>query len=299
MQDNLKDPNEQADELDLLALLENVISFLRRYKDILFICSLVGLLGGILLYTLSPKQYTSILILRPNSIPSYSLSQSPQKEYILNTSEQIRLIEIWDDLLNKKSYASLSKVFQCGETLLKKVTSLTAEEIDKPGNMNMGGSFTVIAMVKDTTVLEELQRALINGLQNNDYVKIRVEEERSGLKGMIAKIRLNIAKLDSIQTDIAESLYRPKTNGGPVILDITGINGQLVELQRELLEYEYQLKFSDALLVLKSFERPGGSKAVSPHRKMVFAGLGAGFVFGYILSLYLYIRRKMKYRIKS
>ncbi len=127
-----------ADELDISALFKQATSFLRQYGKLLLIVALVGLLAGFARYLKTPNLYTSSLVLQPT---------------ILTEPEQMAVINNWSMLIQKKERPILAKQFNMELALLKKVESITAEELQKSFAPKNFTAFTVNVVVRDTAVL--------------------------------------------------------------------------------------------------------------------------------------------------
>jgi predicted cobalt transporter CbtA len=153
MAEMTKPVQNNNDEIDLIKVLERIFNFLSSYKKMLIIATLAGILCGLALYLIQPKIYGSTLILHSQ---------------VLSNSEEIEIIDNWNNLRREGEYGVLSRNLNCPVALLNKVKSIAAANIQI--NQPTSG-FTVEVFVTDTAVLEELQKAIIYGLENNEFVK--------------------------------------------------------------------------------------------------------------------------------
>ena len=277
MSENQPGQGNKNDDLDLINLFERVFSFLMKYGRLLAIFSIIGILTGFTLYKTSSKQYASSLLLH---------------SFTLSNTEQINIIENWNDLLKNQEYAVLAERFNCDPSLLKKVSSIKASEIQKLYIPNNPNGFMVKVLVKDNTVLDSLGKGIIFGLENSDYMKARLATRRSTLTQLIDKVRTEIIKLDSTKKNIEHNINNNNLQSSSFIIDISTINSQMISLNEKLLSFQDELKFTNAVQVLHKFEK--FEKPVSPKLfKLLFLGFIAGFAIGYIISLYLYFRKRM------
>lgn len=273
-------PENKKDDLDLIALAEKIISFFRKYGMLLAISSVIGMLTGFLLYSISPKKYSSSLLLH---------------SFTLTNTEHINIIENWNDLLKKGEHEALSKDFNCDPEMLKKVSSIKASEIQKLYIQNNPNGFMVEVLVKDTAVLDSLQKGIINGLENGDYLKARLNSRKSNLKQLIEKVKMEIVKLDSTKENIEKNIQNNNKSSSSYILDVSGITSQMISLNEKLLGYQEDLKFAGAVQVLHNFAK--FKKPESPKLfKLLVLGFIAGFSIGYILAIYKYVRQRIKQR---
>lgn len=272
-------PENKKDDLDLIVLLERIFSFFRKYGKLIAMCSISGMLIGLLLFFVLPKRYSSTLLLH---------------SFTLTNTEHINIIDNWNKLLKKGEYEALSKDLNCDPVMLEKVSKITASEIQKLYIQNNPNGFMVEAVVKDTGVLDALQKGIINGLENGEYLKAKLESRKSNLRQLIEKVKIEIAKLDSTKRDIENSINQSTKSPSSYIIDVSGITGQMISLNEKLLGYQEDLRFTHAVQVLHNFAK--FKKPESPKLfKLLVLGLIAGFSIGYVLSIYKYVRNKITY----
>ena len=280
MTDNAYQVATRSDEFDLLALFERFIIFFRRFGKTIIIFGVIGLLLGILSYVTMPKQFGSKLILHSS---------------VLTNAEQIQIIETWQDLLRKQEYELLAAQFNIDPAILMKTNKIEAEEIQKLYIQDNPNGFTVKVLVRDTSILDELQKGIVHGLQNSDYIKDRIAVRKSNLTQLINKVQIEIATLDSTKRDVEGIISSRTKNTSTLMIDVTGIHGQLVSLNEKLLSFKESLRFVEAVQVLQNFNRfrkPEKPKLV----KSIALGLLAGLFIGYFVALYQSVKQKLKLR---
>ena len=191
-----------------------------------------------------------------------------------------------------KEYATLAQALGITPGMLQNVSKISADEIvraNPDGNLN---GFIVIVHVKDTTILDELQVAIIFGLENSEYVKERLAVKRANLKTLINRVADEIKKLDSVKATVENALTNRGTGSSSFLINPGGINNEIIALNEKLLNYQEELRFAGAVHVLQKFNRL--SRPVSPKKRTLFGlGLLTGIVLGYLVYLWLYIRRKI------
>jgi hypothetical protein len=275
MQETYNKPYNNSDEIDLIALLEKVISFFRRFGVILICFAFMGLLAGFWKYRSSSNKYSSKLILHSST---------------LTNLENLQIIESWKELLRKREHLALAAILDCDPGTVKKISSISADEIQKLYVQNNPHGFIVKVVVKDTSILDRLQKGIILGLENNEYVKDRIAVKRSNLVQLIEKVTQEIIKLDSTKTAIDDIISNKNKNSSSLMVDVSSINTELINLNEKLLAYKEELKFANAVQVLQKFTKVGKPESRRPILLMS-AGFIIGFVIGYILSLFLYVRQ--------
>jgi prefoldin subunit 5 len=282
MLENQTGPENKSDDLDLINLFERAFSFIRNYGRLIAIFSIIGILIGFVIYKISPKQYTSTLLLH---------------SFTLTNTEQINIIENWNALLKDGEYSILSERLNCDAKLLEKVNRIRASEIQKLYIPNNPNGFMVEVLVSDNTVLDSLGNGIVYGLENSDYIKAKLAGRKSTLAQLIDKVKSEIIKLDSTKKNIENHINNNSEHASSFIIDISTINSQVIGLNEKLLGYQDELKFTNAVQVLHKFEQ--FEKPASPKLfKSLVLGFIAGFAFGYLLSLYKYIRKRIKMRAR-
>jgi hypothetical protein len=79
------------------------------------------------------------------------------------------------------------------------------------------------------------------------------------------------------------------------MIDITGLNRQLIEMNEKLLNYKQELKFTNAVQVLQSFSKfssPAGPKKIVTFGIAIIGCLA----LTYIITLIISINTGLKYR---
>jgi len=268
---------ENSDELDLIVLFEKLVSFLKRFAKVLLYFTLIGIIAGIVVFLSAPRKYPSTLILHSAT---------------LTNLENIQIIGGWRQLFKKQDHLALSAILNCSPVTLEKLLSISAEEIQKLYVADNPHGFIVKVIVKDPSILEDLQKGIIHGLESNEYVKERVAIKRSNLTQLIEKVTNEMTKLDSTKLAVENIINNKNKNSSSLMVDVSSINTELINLNEKLLVFKEQLKFANAVQVLQKF-----SKFSKPESRkgplLLTVGAIAGFVLGYIVSLFIYVRRKL------
>jgi hypothetical protein len=274
MAEMTKPAQNNNDEIDLIHVLDRISRFLSSCKKELILTALAGILCGYVIYLTQPKSYISTLILQSQ---------------ILTNPEEIEIIDSWNNLLSDQGYDLLSKNLNCPVFLLRNIKHLSASNI--PNALPASG-FTVEVNVKDTAILEDLQKAIVYGLENIEYVREKVDLKRNNTIKIIENINQEIAKLDSTKKQI-ENSKNGKFPGSPsFIVDISGVNVQMINLNEKLYQYQEALKFIDAIQVLQNFE-----KYVKPPSYRLFTLIISGFLGGLFAGIILALVKNVRMKI--
>jgi hypothetical protein len=274
MAEMTKSDQNNNDEIDLIQVLERITRFISTYKKELIATMIAGLLCGTAIYMSKTKIYGSTLILHSQ---------------ILSNSEEIRIIDSWNTLRNNGEFAVLSRNLDYPVSLIKNIKALTATDIQisQPSS-----GFTVDVLVGDTSILEGLQKAIIYGLENSQYVSEKVNFKKENTLKMLESISREIARLDSTKKKIESSQNAKSSGASSFIVDISDVNVQMITLKEKYYQYQEALKFVDAIQVLQNFEKY--AKPTSPRLGILLisgllGGLFVGFAWAVIKNLKLKI----------
>jgi hypothetical protein len=265
--------NTPSDDIDLLLLIERVLIFFRKYKWIFLVSSVLGLGSGILVYRYLPTIYNSSLVAH---------------SFLLTNQEHITIIENWNELLEKKEYEELSASLNCPENIITRVKKIKAEEIQKVFSTTNPNGFVIEVNVTDNAILDELQKAIVYGLENSDYVKQRLTTRRVSLTELIEKTRTEIIKLDSTKKTIENIIRGTGKSSSSLIIDGSSINRQLLDMNEKLLSYQDELKFTAAVRIFQGFtkfKRPAGPHLIPWLIIGLLFFLTLGFLFSFISSI--------------
>ncbi|HET9429633.1 MAG TPA: hypothetical protein VFO70_00590, partial [Chitinophagaceae bacterium] len=273
----LSNRKRESEDIDLLVLAGRAILFFRNYRWIFLAAIVLGLGFGYLAYLQQPKVYKSRLILH---------------SFTLSNLDYIQVIDNWNRLLNKKETAFLASRFNIPEKVLQEVKEMKAAEIQKVFTPTNPNGFFIEVMVTDNEVLDELQVGILTGLENVDYIKKQLAIKKASLAHLISQVEAEVIKLDSTKSRVEAIINREDNRSSPLLIDITGLNRQLIELNEKLLFYRQDLQFQNAVQVLQGF-----SKFSSPAGPILIVWLGLGLIFflaiAYIYTLYHSISKKL------
>jgi len=280
MSGDIKNPDTTSDDIDLLLFIERNILFFKKYKWIFILAGILGLAFGILGYRSVPKTYKSRMLVH---------------SYILSNEEEIQIINNWNDLLKKGEYPVLAAIFHCRENILYSFKQMKAEEIQKVFSPTNPNGFFIDVNVTDNSILDDLQSGIVYGLENSEYIKERVAEKRANLHEIIEKTSAEINKLDSTKKILEDIISGKRKSSSSLIIDISSINKQLVEMNEKLLSFKTELKFSNAVQVLQSFSK---GKNLVGARLIVWliSGLMVFLFLAYIYASLNSINKRLKNR---
>lgn len=278
MMKQIKIVEQSSDDLDATVLLQKAVHFFSHYGKLLLAVALGGMLIGLLRFWFSPYTYSSSLVLQPT---------------MLSDPEQIELINNWSMLLKKKEFTGLATQFNTDVSMLKKVKSISAEELQKSYAPNNYTAFSLTVSVTDPAILKPLQKGILHGLNNSEYIKDKLAARKNILSSLIGTVQEQLNRLHNMQSAIESNTQMQDNTGARMIVDVSGISGQIAVLQEKKLNFEENLSFLSSVNVLQNFyipARPDNPRLL----KSLAIGLAGGMMLGAAIAFYLHVRSRMK-----
>lgn len=270
-----------SDDIDLINIVERAFLFFRRYRITFIIAIVAGVALGCLRYYSSGKMYKSRLILHSS---------------FLTNLEEIEIITYWNELLKRNEYTALAQSFNCDEKMLHDVVSIEASEILKNYSASNPNGFYIDARIRNNAVLPGLQKALVFGLNNTEYVKQRLSLRKQDLETLIEKVTTEIQKLDSVKKSIEAVITSKEKNSNSFMLDIPAINKEFIDMNEKLLSYREELQFnSSGIQVLQSFVPLNTPVSISL-RVMILLGILFCLFIVFIFTLIHAVSQRLKKR---
>ena len=271
------------EDIDILALLERAVIFFRKYKWIFIVAVVVGLGTGYLTYRKLPTVYKSRMIVH---------------SFTLSNEDFIQVIDNYNTLIKKHELEQVSAAFEIPVQVLGKVKQIKSTQIQKVFTANNPNGFYIDVFVTDNAILGELQKGIVNGLENIEYIRKQLAIKKANIALLISEVEKEIGKLDSTKSNVERSLDGKGTHSSSLIVDISGINKQLIDMKEKLLNYKSEIQFLTAIQVLQgfsAFSRPAGPNM------LVWLGLGliGALVLAYCFALFHSIREKLKTRSRQ
>jgi hypothetical protein len=112
--------------------------------------------------------------------------------------------------------------------------------------------FLITAEVLDSKILSELQKGLVTYLESNDFVKIRVEQNRAFLKEMLESVEKEIRDMNELKSKISSGDFFQAARGN-VMFDPTTVNSKILELTEKKIGYQNSLQLSNSVQVIDGF----------------------------------------------
>jgi hypothetical protein len=254
-------------EIDLIDLLVKSIYVLRaNFWAIVFFVGLGTAIGVAYFYT-SKKVYQSKMII---------------SSQILTVSYTKILFDNANLYLGEGNFHMLASQFHISEKVARSIRSLNVEPLfEDQSDAKESEKLLITAEVLDIQILPEFQQELITYLENNDFAKIRVEQQKNYLRQMLASVDKEIEDMEAFKTRIYKGDFFKDAKGN-VMFDPTTVNSKILELTDKKLNYQNSLAIVNSVQVIDGFtkfERQSRPKLTNSVVSGFFAGLGMAALF--------------------
>jgi prefoldin subunit 5 len=217
---------------------------------------------------------------------------------VLTNQNDIQIVANWNALLKSHDYTALTAALNTPGAVLQKLKQIKAEEIQKVFTPTNPNGFTIEVFVTDISILPDIQKGIVYGFDNADYVKDRLLSKKARLEELIDKTSEEIKRIDSTKKIIENIITGKGSSSSSLVVDPSTISRQLIEMNEKLLNFKEELKFTNAVQVLQGF-----SQFKKPAGPNLFVWLSLGLITGltiaYLIALFRSINQKLKARAQQ
>jgi LPS O-antigen subunit length determinant protein (WzzB/FepE family) len=270
-------PNQNKnDEIDVTDLVVKSINSFKKNFWMIAVFVGLGIAGGVAYYALTTKVYESKMIIS-SKILTESYCQtlfSNANRYIIEGNVQMAAKQL------HISESTAAKIVSLEVTALTKAQSADSKESER---------FLITAEVLDREILAELQKGIIAYLESNDFAKIRVEQNKTYFKQMIATVDKEIADMEEFKTRIFKGDFFQNAKGN-VMFDPTTVNTKILELTEKKISFQNSLEIANSVELIDGFTQ--FQKQARPKLSLsVTSGLVVGLVLAGAILLVRYLNR--------
>ncbi len=270
------------DEIDLGILLLKVTKSLSRYRYIILIFVILGAGGGISAYYSQTAKFGSDMIIESS---------------ILTEAYSNTMTETLERLIAEQNITLLSEKLnitteQADHLIDISVKSISESKIDDETKNRI---FKIHIETSNNEILADLQKGLISFLENNEYVKKRIDLKKGRLKKLISKVGKEIKEIDNLKAKINKNLISQQSGSNNlVIIDPTNVYENALDLYKEEIFYQESLELSSSIHLIEGFV--AFKKPVSPK---LLKSIVIGFALGLFLALGIVILLELRDYLKK
>lgn len=273
-------------EVSLEQIMSDIIMFFDRNKKLIISITLTGVLIIVLFQKFKPAYYATSAIVT-SGISAYE--RIPEDEDVLNQRTAINLINNLQLDVKKEDYSSLSYKLNISNEQATNIKFIVAEQLlrqDKDEKFHNTPKFQINLLVRDASIITEIQDGLLYYFNTNPYVlKYKNEYSKSNFE-IINSIEKEIAELKTLRVDsksnIDMSTFRVFSNK-----DNTEIQNPIIDLVHKKQEVKTQ-GLLNPLDYVKGFTRTEVAE-----REVLVWGSTVG-ILSFFLSLIIALVREVK-----
>lgn len=272
MNENRNVPDYNDDEIDLKDLLKKIIGVFERGTKIILLSVLVGAILGLSYFFYSSIKYQSNLILSSD---------------ILELEHVQALFNPIESLLSEGNLELLAREFKIDEDVANQLKAIEVENIiereaDNEEELNY---FKIAATVSNNEVLPELQQGIIKYLENNEFVKKRVELNREKFRILIQKVDNELKEIDLLKRRIEEGAILSSGGSNVVLMEPSNLYEQSLLMNEKKQSYIERLALIQSFEVVKKFT-PFNEPFSPSWILCLVVGLAGGLIIGFAILFF-------------
>ncbi len=271
-----------SDEIDLGELLLKLFKIVNRNKFTLLILTALGVALGTVNYYLKEPIYESSMMLR-SDILTEAYSETL-------TDNLKRLIQERNDALLSEKLSITAE--EASHLVDIKVESV--EEANTPVGAVKNIIFLISVEITDNGILENLQAGIVNFLENNEFVKKRIDLRRKRFEALVSQVNKEIKEIDSLKKRMNEGIIYNQQGANLVVLDPSNVYEKALSLFKEELTYQENLELIDSIQLIEGFT--AFKNPIAP--RLSISG-GSGLLVGLFLALIIVFTRETISYLKS
>ena len=249
----------RQDEIDLLELFLKGLNVIRANFWVIVLFFLIGIALGLASYYTSRKIYENKMV-----ISSGILTKSYSKNIVDRLNRHRR----------ENNLRAIMSLLNISETAVKEIGFIKIEGITDDDESKESDRFMVTVEVFNQDILPALQNGLVQYLESNEFVKVRVEQNRSYLKQMISKVDEEIKDMEELKKSISNGSFFQNIRGN-LMFDPTTVNSKILELTKEKINLQNSLVLVNSVQVIEGF-----TKFDRPTKPKLSISLVVGSVLG-------------------
>ena len=266
------------EELNIRETFSGFVKFSSRNKRLISIFILIGIVSVILFQNLKPSYYET------KAICMSGISEYERLEQLEELSQRtaVDLINYLQINVSNRDYGQLSELLDLPKEMTEKIKQIEAEQLyqqDMNEKYYALNKFEVSLVVFDNTIIDDVQKGLVNYFKTNDFINKYHKNYIQGNKRLINEIDKEINVLSEMRLEGAKnSLDLSSVNIISGKEDKT-ISNQIISLAQLKEEINTNISLLKPLFFVQDF-----AKTNKTERDILLWSILGAFL-GYILSL--------------
>ena len=275
------------EEINIRQIFSEFVHFNKRNKNLILIFIIIGVISVILFQNLKPAYYET------KAICMSGVSEYERLEQLEELSQRtaVDLINYLQINVSNKDFGQLSELLDISKEMTEKIKSIEAEQLyqqDMNEKYYALNKFEIRLSVFDNTVIDDVQKGLINYFNNNNFIKQYHKMYVAGNKRLIKEIDKEINVLSEMRIQGAKnSLDLSSVNIISGKEDKT-ISNQIISLAQLKEDVNTNISLLKPLFFVQDF-----AKTNKTERDILLWSILGGFI-SYLLSLIISFIKELK-----
>ena len=272
--------NSEEYDIDVQEIIMKTLGIINSYKKIIIIIMILGVLGGVTNFLIKKPLYESEMVLSSEETLSYPAANT--------------IIEALQKTIKDYNYLQLSTKLNLSQNDARCLKSVEVEKIYKMNDETEIKTFKITVSVSNPEILPKLEQGIVKYLEENPYVKKRVEINRQNVKAQIEFVKGEMEELQNLKGQILEGdgILRDQ-KGNLIVFNPVSVYENVLKLFTKELELQRDLELIENFQVIQSFtifQRPSSPKlAVN-----LTLGLTCALILNVIVVFWLEFRSYFK-----
>jgi hypothetical protein len=250
---------KNTDEIDLLELFLKALNIFRANFWLILSFFLLGVGLGLVSYYTSKKVFENKLV-----VSSGILTQSYSTILVNNLNKH----------LSENNLNAVKSILRISDDAIKQIRIININSVIEADASKENDRFIITAEVYDESILPDLQKGLIFYLENNEFVKVRVDQNKQYLKQVISKLDEEIRDLETLKAKISNGNFFQETKGS-VMFDPTTVNSKILELTKEKINLQNAFTLANSVHVIEGF-----TEFKKPNKPRLMVSMLSGALIG-------------------
>lgn len=268
------------DEIDIGLIYLKISNVIKRYFVFTIFCALIGLFAGYFFFKTTKPTYESSMIL--------------QNE-LFNLPNGSSLVTLLNDLIRDKNYDQLSERLNMTKEQVRAIVDINVNNLYKELTPEEEIKvFKVSVNVTETTILSDLQNGLINYLEQNPYVRKRIDLKKEGISDQIAYIKDDLQGIERLKSQILNGDLLSDKSSDLLLFDPASVYQESIRLFEKEVELRTALQLAENFHVIQEFtvfQNPSSPRLSSNMGIGLFIGLVPCAIVVFFLEFRRYIKR--------
>lgn len=232
-------PNRGDHEIDLVELMLKMVSTLRTNFWLIVVFFVVGTGLGVAYFMATKKEFVNKMIISSS---------------ILTTSYAKVLFDNVNTHLRENDYEVLARDFHVDAAIVKQISAMKIENLteQESGELKESDRYLITVNVYDQSILPKLQQGIIDYLESNEFVRVRIDQQRNTLTQMLAVVEKELADIQLFKAEIYSGRFFSNAKGN-VMFDPTTVNNKILDLTQKRIEYKNSLELINSVQLIEGF----------------------------------------------